>query len=318
MRKTNANLNLAKELKIDEYFTQYSDIEKECVHYIPYFKDKWIYLPCDTEASNFWKYFKDHFVEYGLKRLTATYKTFDGSSSFRIDYNGFSTTQTIIENDSVTKIDYEGYATTHKSLKGNGDFRSSECEYIFKNCDIVVTNPPFSLFKEFFNMLMKHNKKFLIIGSVCCSTYNNVLPYLITKDVWFGYKCTGGMKMVLPKYISDIKGYVPQFSTKLPYGDYLCSIGNSVWITNLGEQRYVKPLELKKQYNPEEYLMYDNYPAINVDRIKDIPGNYYGLMGVPLSFLTKYNKDQFEVLGGHVMLLNNKRKFFRVIIKRKK
>lgn len=255
MKNRNSNLHKAKVAKNDEFYTQYKDIEAECKYYIEHFKDQWIYLPCDDESSNFWKYFVDHFNEYGLKRLTATHINLDGTPSYRLDYDGSETLKT--------------------ALNGNGDFRSEECTKIKDECDMVITNPPFSLFKPFFNWL--NGKKFLIIGTLNSITYKEVFPLIKENKIWLGVS-----KRSMNFIVSDS-------STK--------KFCNTLWVTNLDHQKHHIPLELHKHYNEEEYPKYDNYDAINVDRVKDIPFDYDGVMGVPITFLDKYNPNQFEIIG---------------------
>ena len=254
MKYKNTNLYNARTYPNDEFYTQYIDIEKECQHYVEHFSGRWLYLPCDTEDSNFWKYFVDHFNEYGLKRLTATHINLDGTSSYRLDYNGTETLKT--------------------ALNGNGDFMSEECSRIKDECDIVITNPPFSLFKEF--IIWLDGKKFLIIGNINGIIYKEVFPLIKDNKIWLGIS-KRSMEFIVPDDRKKVNV-------------------NSVWYTNLDHKKRHKVLELTKTYNPTEYPRYDNYSAIEVGKVKDIPKDYDGVMGVPITFIDKYNPQQFEIV----------------------
>ena len=259
----NKNLNQAKTAKNDEFYTQITDIEKELKHYKHHFKDKTIFCNCDDpKQSNFWKYFHLNFNYFGLKKLIATHYH-ETEPTYKIEYTG--------EDDN----DYEIGVVT--SLETNGDFRSPECIELLKEADIIVTNPPFSLFREYLSQLVKYDKKFIIIGSKNAITYKEFFPLLKDNEVWIGYN-------------SPIEFSTPDgITTKLN--------GLTRWFTNLDISKCHEKLILWKNYTPEKYPKYDNYDAINVDRVADIPVDYDGVMGVPITFLDKFCPEQFEILG---------------------
>ena len=269
----NTKLNKARTAKNDEFYTRYEDIENECQHYVKHFKDQWIYLPCDSEQSNFWKYFVDHFKEYGLKRLTATHINLDGTSSYRFDYDGSETLKT--------------------PLEGNGDFRSEECTKIKDECDIVITNPPFSLFKKFVQWLDGGEKKFLIIGNGNAVTYNEIFPLIKDNKIWLGV-FYGSMEF---RINADKFDESKCSKYRVEDGEYYINLNMITWLTNLEHGNRHKPLVLTKKYTPDEYPKYDNYDAINVNKVKDIPMDYDGVMGVPVTFLDKYCPEQFKIVG---------------------
>lgn len=275
----NTNLHKAKKEKNDEFFTLYEDIEKETVHYKQHFKGKTVYCNCDDyRRSNFWKYFYDNFNELQLKKLTATNYNI-GEGAYRADYDGKDTT--------VTK------------LEGNGDFRSAECVEYLKEADIVVTNPPFSLFKEYITQLMDFNKKFIIVGNKNAVTYKEVFSLIKDNKMWVGFTPMGyDMKFILPKHFAE-----ELVATKKEGSAYVIENGNvlgraqAVWFTNLEHEKRNRPIDLYKHYS-NEYKHYDNYDAIEVGKVCEIPMDYDGVMGVPITFLDKYCPDQFEIVGG--------------------
>lgn len=252
----NNNLNKSRKTKNDEFYTQYKDIEKECQHYVEHFKDQWIYLPCDTEDSNFWKYFIDHFNEYGLKRLTATHINLDGTPSYRLDYDGYRVIQT--------------------ALNGNGDFKSKECTKIKNECDMVITNPPFSLFREFIKWLKM--KKFLILGNPSAIAYIDLFLHLKNREV-FVYSA------------NDTISFTMSFTTDSGETKQVAS----VWFSTLYRDSYTD-LKLDKKYDADKYNHLLNYNAINVDKVKDIPYDYDGIMAVPITVMF-YNPQQFDIIG---------------------
>ena len=252
----NDNLNKSRKAKNDEFYTQYVDIENECKHYIDQFKDQWIYLPCDSEESNFWKYFIDHFKEYGIKLLTATHINLDGTPSYRLDYDGSKVIKT--------------------ALKGNGDFRSQECTKIKDECDLVITNPPFSLFREFIQWLQL--KKFLIIGNPNAITYKDFFPYLQSREVFV-------------HSANDAISFSMSFTNDSRETKQVASI----WFTSLNSNSF-RELKLDKKYDADKYNHLLNYDAINVDKVKDIPYDYDGVMAVPLTVIF-YNPQQFDIIG---------------------
>lgn len=262
MASANANLHKAKDAKNDEFYTQLTDVSKEMMHYKEHFKDKIVFCNCDDPTwSAFWKYFHLNFAELGLKKLISTHYDRE-EATYKMEYTG--------GDDNNIEV---GVITP---LEGNGDFRNQECLDLLDECDIVVTNPPFSLFREYVAVLMEHDKKFLIIGSQNAITYKEFFPLLRDDKVWMG--CNGVKEFVQPD------GSIKKF-------------GNICWYTNLDVAKRHEKLILWKTYNSNEYPTYDNYDAINVDKITNIPIDYDGVMGVPITFLDKYNPEQFEIIG---------------------
>lgn len=258
----NGNLNVAKTVKNDEFYTQFSDVVAEFTYYKEHFKDRVIFCNCDDPVwSSFWKYFHVYFSELSLKRLVCTHYDRNGLS-YKMEYEGGNDVDIIV-----------GRVTT---LGGNGDFRSQECLDLLDECDIVVTNPPFSLAREYIGTLVNHGKKFLIIGDLNWVSYKEVFPLLKEDRMWFGYSAV--------KEFRQPDGSIKKF-------------GNKLWYTNLDIQKCHDRLVLSKHYVPEDYPKYDNYDAIEVSKVVDIPYDYDGVMGVPLIFLNQYNPDQFEILG---------------------
>ena len=276
----NSSLNRAIKAKEDEFYTKFADIEKELQHYKDYFKGKTIYCNCDnSEYSNFWRYFQLNFYELGLKKLISTHYE-ESRPSYRVD---------IISTDNKQRCGIPDLIKT--PLKQNGDFRSSECLEILEEADIVVTNPPFSLFREFLALLMKHKKKFLIIGNQNAVGYKEVFPLIMNNEIWLGYN-NGDMEFTVPSY------YEPRATRyREENGIKYRSMGNICWFTNLDTAKRHEQIPLYRTYIPEEYPKYDDYDAINVNRVEAIPCDYYGIMGVPITFVHKYSPDQFEIVG---------------------
>jgi len=271
---THKNLTEAKTSKKDEFYTQLSDIEKELKHYNEHFKGKVIFLNCDDpEESNFWKYFALNFKFLGLKKLIATHFG-NGKPSYKLEKTNGDTIKT--------------------HLKQNGDFRSPECIEILKEADIVVTNPPFSLLREYVAQLMEYHKKFIIIGNINAISYKEIFKLFRENKIWLGYSIhSGDREFKVPNdYPLNASGYRVDEN-----GIKYIRIKGVRWFTNLDYKERHEDLILYKIYNPEEYPKYDNYDAINVDQTKDIPCDYKGNMGVPITFMDKYNPDQFEILG---------------------
>lgn len=279
----NASLTAAFKAKEDEFYTQLSDIEKELRYYKEHFKDKTVFCNCDDpETSNFLLYFQLNFYALGLKKIISTHYETE-KPSYKLEIVAAD-----ISKDGQLKL--PEYIKT--PLKQNGDFRSPECIDILKEADIIVTNPPFSLFREYVAQLIKYNKKFLIIGSQNNITYKEIFPLLKNNVVWLGYH-SGDMAFRVPEY------YEPRATRYWvdEKGNKWRSMGNITWYTNLDIQKRHEDLLLYETYNPEEYPKYDNYDAINVNKVSKIPVDYYGVMGVPITFLNKYNPDQFEIVG---------------------
>ena len=260
---TNANLNKAKAAKNDEFYTQLTDISKELIHYKQNFKDKTVLCNCDDPTlSAFWKYFHLNFSAIGLKKLISTH--YDKKEpTYKMVYEG--------GNDNDVEV---GVKTP---LQGNGDFRNQECIELLKESDIVVTNPPFSLFREYVAQLMEYKKKFIIIGNKNAVTNKDFFPLLKDNKVWIGYNS--------PAEFNTPEGVTKKIN------------GLSRWFTNLDIKKRHEKLVLWKTYTPEEYPLYDNYEAINVNKVAEIPVDYDGIMGVPISFMSKYNPEQFEIVG---------------------
>lgn len=279
----NAALTAASRAKEDEFFTQLSDIEKELKYYKSHFKGKTVFCNCDDpETSNFCVYFQLNFYVLGLKKLIATHYEVD-KPSYKLEIVAAD-----IQEDG--QLELPEYVQT--PLKQNGDFRSPECIEILKEADIVVTNPPFSLFREYIGQLIEYNKKFLIIGSQNNITYKEVFPLLKNNNIWLGYH-SGDMSFRVPDY------YEPR-ATRFwidENGNKWRSMGNITWYTNLDIEKRHEDMILYKTYNSEEYPMYDNYNAINIDKISEIPMDYDGVMGVPITFMNKYNPTQFKIVG---------------------
>lgn len=276
---SNKNLHGAKREKNDEFYTQLSDIEKELFHYKDHFKDKVVLCNCnDALHSNFAKYFSLNFEFLGLKKLICT-SYGDGDENGKVciytgDKNG----------NRIPEIE-EWYCY---ELDGKGDFRSDACIELLKESDIVVTNPPFSLFREFVATLEKYNKKYLIIGNQNAITYKEIFPLIKENKMWLGY---------------GFSGNVAHFNS--PYNDYarannhkegMIRVSGVMWFTNLDHDKRHEKIDLYKHYNPVEYPKYDNYDAIEVSKTCEIPMDYDGVMGVPITFLDKYCPEQFEIV----------------------
>ena len=304
----NKNLNAAKTAKKDEFYTQLTDIERELQHYWPHFRDKVVLCNCDDPyESNFFKYFALRFNQLGLKKLICT--CYNGSpvqgNELLLHFEGFDS--------EPTKIAYKVEITEVRDLNGDGavdlsdvcyllqndknvlsilktgDFRDPECIELLKQADIVVTNPPFSLFREYIGQLMEYEKKFIIVGHQNAITYKEVFPLIKDNKVWLGYGFKGGAAHFNSPY-EDI-------ATAGDHRENMIRVSGVNWFTNLDIPKRYDDLDLVCRYSQEEYPTYDNYDAIEVGKTADIPCNYEGVMGVPITFLDKYNPDQFEILG---------------------
>lgn len=307
----NKNLNAAKTAKKDEFYTQLTDIERELQHYWPHFRDKVVLCNCDDPyESNFFKYFALRFNQLGLKKLICT--CYNGSpvqgNELMIDFgDGFGEPKKIAYKVEITEVkDLNGDGAVDLSdvryllqndknvlsILKTGDFRDPECIELLKQADIVVTNPPFSLFREYIGQLMEYDKKFLIIGNQNNVTYKEVFPLIMHNKVWLGYK-SGDMAFRVPDdYEARETRYWEDES-----GQKWRSLGNICWFTNLDHNKRHEELDLVCRYSEEEFPKYDNYDAIEVNRVDNIPFDYDGVMGVPITFLDKYNPEQFEILG---------------------
>ena len=272
----NNSLTKAKKAKVDEFYTQLADIEVELKHYREHFKGKTVLCNCDDpRMSNFFYYFVLNFHLLGLKKLITTcYKNqnpdlFSESSSEQAVYLVYKGEDIGTPPDPTT-------AGLVYPLQGDGDFRSKECIAFLEEADIVVTNPPFSLFREYIALLIEHKKQFVIVGNTNAVTYTNCFDLIRDNKMWLGYNCLRWF-------------YTPAGT--------LYEAARSYWYTNLDIQKRHAKLTLYKKYSPEEYPRYDNYDAINVDKTTDIPCDYDGVMGVPITYLDKHNPDQFEIIG---------------------
>ena len=321
-------LTKAKKQKVDEFYTRLFDIESEVMQYKDHFRGKTILCNCDDpRVSQFFYFFYSRFNGLGLKRLIATcYK----------NLNPDLFTQNLDEQavyciyDSKNRSDdvYTDYETFIKQnewgiLKRDGDFRSPECIELLKQSDIVVTNPPFSLFREYVEQLMEYNKKFLIIGSQNAITYKNIFRFIKNDKLWLGIS-PSGMCFDVPEGYSK--------TTKVINGKVYGWQGSACWFTNLSHSKRNEKLILYKKYNKKDYKKYDNFDAIEISKVSDIPLDYDGIMGVPITFLYKYNPEQFEIVGitNHGDMLgipfkNNcfaeikgERKYVRILIKKRK
>jgi len=290
MKGQNTKLTEAKKNKKDEFYTQLPDIERELKHYKNHFKDKVVYCNCDDpRVSNFFHYFSYNFEKLGLKKLIATcYKSQsadlfsqnDSEQAVYLEYEG--------DKNGNFKPDAEEIGV--KPLKGDGDFRSPESIELLKQADIVVTNPPFSLFREYVAQLIEYNKKFVIVGHQNALTYKEIFPLIKENKLWLGYGFKGGAAHFINEHYED-------YATATDRKEGMIRVSGVVWFTNLDINKRHEDLILYKKYTPEEYPKYDNYDAINIDKTKDIPVNYDGVMGVPITFMDKYNPEQFEILG---------------------
>jgi len=288
----NTKLTQAKKNKKDEFYTQLSDIERELKHYKEHFKDKVVYCNCDDpRVSNFFYYFSYNFEKLGLKKLIATcYKSQDmdlfsqnnSEKAIYLEYNG--------DKNGNFEPDQEEIGTKH--LKGDGDFRSQESIELLKQSDIVVTNPPFSLFREYVSQLIEYDKKFIIVGHQNSLTYKEIFKLIKNNKMWLGYGFKGGAAHFINKHYED-------YATAGDRKEGMIRVSGVVWFTNLEIQKRYEDLILYKSYKENEqcYTKYDNYDAINVDKTKDIPVDYKGDMGVPITFMDKYNPEQFEIIG---------------------
>lgn len=283
-------LTKAKFNKKDEFYTQLKDIESELKHYKNHFKDKIVFCNCDDpKVSNFFKYFAQNFKELGLKKLiTACYKNQD--SKVRAIDVGSGFYSKLIGGRKSNSNDIETI-----NFKGDGDFRSEESIELLKQADIVVTNPPFSLFREYVAQLVQYEKKFLIIGNINAITYKEIFKLIKENRVWLGINLGRGISGFIVPQEYELYGTEARVDD---LGNRIVSPNNCLWLTNLDTSKRHQDLPLTKSYygNEKDYPTYDNYNGINVNKTEDIPKDYAGHMGVPITFLHKYNPDQFEII----------------------
>lgn len=311
MRKIDHSLlQKAKNNKKDEFYTQLVDIENELKHYEKHFIGKVVLCNCDDpRVSNFYKYFVQNFKKLKIKKITCINYSKNDKSGYFYEYDGKNLP----------------YPTARDLIKMscNGDFRNHESIQILKKSDIVVTNPPFSLFREYINQLIEFDKRFLIIGNINAITYKNVFTFIKENRVWLGINLGRGISgFIVP---SDYELYGTE--TKIDkFGNKIISPNNCLWLTNLDNEIRKSEIPLIKKYRGNEisYPFYDNYNGINVSKTKDIPMDYFGFMGVPITFLHKFNPKQFEIIkfrkgdDDKDLSINGKNPYFRIIIKRLK
>ncbi len=349
----NSALHKAKDAKKDEFYTQLEDIEKEMVHYRDFFRGKTVFCNCDDPyESNFFKYFAMNFNFLGLKKLMATCYASSpvagkelgfwadnksGQISFLEQPNATELNKRYPYKIEITEVsdengdgrfdisDVEYLLKNRKNaltlLEGDGDFRSEECVALLKEADVVCTNPPFSLFREYVAQLIKYGKKFIIIGNQNAITYKEIFPLIKENQVWLG--CGDCIRwFLIPSF------YEMKTKTNI-HGLQIAEGARSRWFTNIDHSKRHEDLILYKKYNPTDYPKYDNYDAINVDKTADIPCDYLGVMGVPITFLDKYNPEQFDIIGidrytvpkealvGGRVAIQGKPCYARILIKRK-
>ena len=314
----NKNLHKAKNNKKDEFYTQLVDIERELKHYKNHFKNKVVYCNCDDpRMSNFFHYFSYNFEDLGLKKLITTcyqnqhrdlFSQHNSERAIYLEYSGD------LNKNKVPDLEEIGI----QILKGDGDFRSAESIALLQQADIVVTNPPFSLFREYVAQLIEQNKKFVIIGAFNAITYKEIFPLIKANKMWLGYGFKAGNAFFKTPYSKEYAKGVYDEKTGL------VKFRNVTWFTNLDIAKRHEDLILYKAYTPEDYPKYDNYDAINVDKTKEIPMDYKGAMGVPITFLDKYNPEQFEIIkfrkgnDDKDLSVNGKCPYFRILIKNKR
>ena len=325
----NKNLHQAKNAKKDEFYTQLSDIENELKHYKAHFKNKVVYCNCDDpRMSNFFHYFSYNFEDLGLKKLITTcyqnqhrdlFSQHDSERAIYLEYYGDK------NNNKTPDVEEIGV----QYLKGDGNFRSEESIALLKQADIVVTNPLFSLFREYVAQLIQYDKKFVIVGHQNAITYKEIFPLIKDNKIWLGIGFRGGAAHFISNYEDT--------ATANDRKEGMIRVSGVHWFTKLDIAKRHEDLLLYKTYTPEDYPKYDNYDAINVDKTKEIPMNYKGALGVPITFLDKYNPEQFEILSSndyrktktipfksHGLIkdkegsINGKPKYVRILIKNKR
>ncbi|MCQ2255006.1 MAG: adenine-specific methyltransferase EcoRI family protein [Bacteroidaceae bacterium] len=297
MAANNNSLGKAKKAKKDEFYTQLPDIEKELRHYEHHFKDKVVLCNCDDpKVSNFFVYFVRNFKHLGLNRLITTcyknneptlFSNNDSEQAVYLIYDGGDD-----NNPDPVKV-----STTAVPLNGDGDFRSMECIELLKQADIVVTNPPFSLFREYVAQLIRYEKKFLIIGNQNNISYKEIFPLIQSNQIWLGYN-SGQHEFEVPLDFEKDNTYIRNNGKKY------AKFGNICWFTNLEHSKRHEEIDLYRTYNEEQYPRYVNYDAINVAKVQDIPYDYDGKMGVPITYMEKYCPEQFEIIGFSLSLAN--------------
>lgn len=303
----NSNLHAAKVAKNDEFYTQLTDIEKEVKHYKSQFKDKVVLCNCDDpEESNFWVFFSKQFDNYGLKGLISTHYD-DSKPSYMLEMKRLE----------------DGTVVTEKTpLMQNGDFRSPECVALLDRADIVVTNPPFSLFREYVALLVEHGKKFLVLGNQNAITYKEIFPLIQNDKLWLGCSIhSGDREFRIPdNYVATSKSLRVDAE-----GNRYLRVPGIRWFTNMDTPVRHEKLPLWETYSAEKFPHYDNYDAIEISKTAGIPADYDGVMGVPITFLDKYDPEQFEIVGNEYsenielgrVYVDGKRMYSRIFIRRK-
>lgn len=331
----NNTLRKAKDVKNDEFYTRLEDINEEMNNYEDKFRDKIVFCNCDDPTwSNFWKYFHMNFEYLGLKKLITTHYEIDGKNSYKIEYSGGNDT------------DFEDGVVTQ--LQENGDFRSDECVALLDEADIVVTNPPFSLFREYITLLIEYKKDFIILGNMNAITYKEVFPLMKENKIWLGCRSLSrDMYFDVPKERRTwlVENKKEGSAYKIIDGIVMGRLASACWFTNIDHQKRHQTIETtylyskKEELYPDLYPKYDHYDAIEVSKISEIPMDYEKLMGVPITFLGKYNPEQFEIIDAlnryalldtqntnkyvqsihsHTCNIGGKSTYFRIVIKRKK
>ena len=289
-KSLNKNLHQAKNAKKDEFYTQLADIENELKHYKDHFRGKTVFCNCDDpRVSNFFHYFSHRFESLGLKKLITTcyknqnmdlFSTHENEKAVMLEYNGDKNGDKTPNAEEIGIIE----------LQGDGDFRSAESIELLKQADIVVTNPPFSLFREYVAQLIEYDKKFIIVGHQNAITYKEIFPLIKENKIWLGNGFKGGAAHFINEHYEN-------YATATDKKEGMIRVSGVTWFTNLEINKRHEELDLFKHYTPEEYPKYDNYSAIEVSKTKEIPGDYKGVMGVPITFMDRYNPEQFEIIG---------------------
>ena len=319
-KKNNRNLTTAKREKNDDFYTTFDDISKEMNHYKKFLKGKTIYCPCDKVfnegRSEFVNYFTSLFHTLGLKKVIFTQYNPNGvgykseweleKCGYKWEYNG-----EFEDNRFIDESEIDFYP-----LKGNGSFNSRECREIMKDCDIVITNPPFSRFRDFIEQLINMDKKFIIIGPENAITYKEIFPFIKENKIWLGFSKPSAFRIPVEYRDENNKS---QF---IKDGVVHQKFGNICWFTNLEHEKRIEKIPLIKKYNPDEYPHYDNYDAIDTNSVKKIPADYNGVIGVPISYLQHHNPNQFEIIkfrkgeDDKDLSIDGKCPYFRILIRK--
>ena len=340
MARNSDDLRKAKKNKNDEFYTQLCDIEKELKYYKDFFRDKVVYCNCDDPyESNFFKYFALNFNRLKLKKLiSVSYANSpvagdeiqlfeDLSGEHKITgkraYKVVMAELKDVNGDGREDLNDVKEICKHRIryLKGDGDFRSEESMNLLKEADVVVTNPPFSLFRAYVSQLIENDKKFLIIGNINCLTYQDIFALIQQEKVWLGH----GMGRWISGFIVPKSYELYGTEARIEDGKRIVSTNNCLWLTNIDYPERYEKMDLYKEFSPDDYPKYDNYDAVEVSKTVEIPYDYDGVMGVPITFLGKHNPEQFEIVGNEHSLgiekgrayLNGKRMYSRIFIKKK-